>query len=270
MRPQLFWRVLSLEARKQMSYRGDFWSRAAVAFGVEMVVAWSLWRAVFTSSGQAELGGFTFDGMVLYYVMVLLVGKLVRGDERGLTLSRDIYEGSLSRYLVYPASYAGFKYAENLGALLPALVQLTLLGALALLVLPVPAEIAVTPASAAMALVAVLLANLLAFVLRFPVQGVAFWADNVWSLSNMVRFTSDLLGGLLLPLSLLPASGQEVLAWLPFQYLFYFPVATAIGRVSFGDWLQGLGVMAFWILAIAALGAWVWRRGGLTYAGVGI
>src|SRR5439155_16248880 len=45
-------------------------------------------------------------------------------------------------------------------------------------------ELAVTPASAALAAPAVLVANLLYYAMGFPVQSVAFWADSVWSLAN--------------------------------------------------------------------------------------
>lgn len=270
MKPRLFWSVLSIETRKLMSYRADFWLNAVVSFFVQMAVAYYLWLAIFEATGQREIGGFTFDGMVVYYVLAILLGNVVRGQERRVALSRDIYEGSLTRYLIYPSSYFGFKYGEHLGALLPATVQLVLFGSLAALVIDPPGGIELTLQGAAMAAVSVMLANLLFFLLLYPIQGIAFWADNVWSLIVMARFGSELLGGFMLPLTLFPPAAQRLLELLPFEYLFYFPVMVASGRVAPEAWLRGGAVALAWCAILGLVGRRVWRRGYLTYTGVGI
>jgi ABC-2 type transport system permease protein len=269
MRVALFSRVLSLESRKLMSYRVDFWLNVVVSFFAQLAVAYFLWLAVFSYSGSETIGGFTFEDMVLYYVLVILVGRIVRGQERDLTVAQDIYEGALTKYLLYPTDYFGFKYAGHLGDLVPGVIQLLLFGLLSLSLLDL-SELVPTPASVAMTVVLVALANLLGFVLRFVVMLVAFWADNVWSLNVMLRFTSELLGGLMLPLSLFPNWAQDVLFWTPFPYLFYVPVMTLLGEVGTAEWLRAVAVSAAWIV-VSALGALaVWRRGTLSYTGVGI
>ena len=171
-------------------------------------MAYFVWLAVFGASGSERLGGFTFRGMVLYYVLAVLLGKIVRGQERDISMSQDIYEGSLTKYLLYPCTYFWFKYAEHLGSLAPALVQLVLLGSVSALLLEPGGEFTITPMTVGMTVVAVAAANLMSFLIVYPAQGVAFWADNVWTLNVMVRFTSELLGGLMLPLSLFPQWAQ--------------------------------------------------------------
>ena len=269
-RLQLFVRIVSLESRKLMSYRADFWVNAFASFFTQLAVAYFVWLAVFAASGSERLGGFTFQGMVLYYVFAVLLGKIVRGQERDISMSQDIYEGSLTKYLLYPCTYFWFKYAEHLGSLAPALVQLVLLGGVSAFVLEPGGEFRITLASIVMTGIALAAANLMSFLIVYPAQGVAFWADNVWTLNVMVRFTGELLGGLMLPLSLFPAWAQQILAWTPFPYLFYFPVMTLVGRVGPLEWLQGVGVSLIWCVAIGALGRLVWKRGYLTYTGVGI
>ncbi len=270
MRAGLFTRVVSLEARKQMSYRVDFWINAVMGFVAELTIAYFLWAAIFQARGADRIGGFTFEGMALYYVAAILLAKLVRGQSKDLTIARDIYEGSLTRYLIYPCSYVLFKYAEHLGSLVPALLQTLVFGVMALFWMQIPGDVQIDSLSVAMALTLVVVANMLAFLLRFPIQGVAFWADNVWSLNVMLRLATELLGGLLLPLSLFPPAAQAFLAWLPFPYFFYVPVQTLFGRVSVGEWLAALGVMSVWCVVIGAIGAMVWRRGHRVYTGVGI
>lgn len=270
MTPRLFWTAASLQARTLMSYRAAFWATAGAAFVTELTVAFFLWRAIFDASGASEIGGFTFRGMLLYYVCALLSSKLVYGRERDMEISSEIYEGQLTRYLIYPVPYGVFKYAQHLGAMLPAVLQAIVFGVLAIVFLPLPADLAIRPATVAAALLSILAANLLVFALRFALQMIAFWADNVWSLNVMARFFMEFLGGLMLPLSLFPERVQTILEATPFPYLFYFPTMVLLGRVGVERWLLGLGVTLAWILALVALGRWIWARGNRVYTGVGI
>jgi ABC-2 type transport system permease protein len=262
--------VFGVQARKLMSYRADFWTSAVVVFFVELALAYFLWTAIFRETGRAEIGGFSLGGMVVYYVAAILLGKLVKGNERDRSISDDIYEGGLTRYLLYPSSYVGFKYAEHLGTLVPALLELVIFGAIAFALLDAPADVRITPATVAMAACSVAVSNVLHFVLMFPIRAVAFWADNVWSLEVMYRFASQMLGGLLLPLGLFPAWSQPALDALPFKYLYFFPATTLLGQVSPAEWARGLGISVAWCVAVGLVGRVIWRRGTLQYTGVGI
>ena len=273
MSPRLFGHVFTIETRKLLSYRVDFWISALATFLVQLTIAYYLWLAVFSARGVEEIGGYSMQDMVVYYVLVALLGRLVRGEERAMGVSTDIYEGSLSRYLVYPSSYFGFKYAEHLGQLLPSILQLVIFGGLAWALMPPGTPAADGGAGAAriaMTVGAIAAANLLHFLISFPLQSVAFWADNVWSLSVMLRLTSGLLGGALIPLDLFPAGATRVLEWLPFASLFWLPVATLNGRIDAWQWLLSMGVTLAWCGVFALVSRAVWRRGLRTYTGVGM
>jgi ABC-2 type transport system permease protein len=268
---RLFWSVLSTEARTRMSYRADFWINAVVTFAAEVVMVWFLWKALYAESARTVVGGYGFDAMVLYSVTVVLLGKLVRGQEfGGGAVSTDIYEGTLSRYLVYPAPYLGFKYAQQAGGMLPSVVHLFLFGALAFLLLPVPAEVRLTPLSVATGVASVLVGNALYFLLSWTVQSVAFWADNVWSLSVAQRLLTGFLGGSMVPLSVFPDAMRETLRWTPFPCFFALPTEAFLGRLTPGDWGFGTAVGLGWCAVFAFLGRLVWRRGDLRYTGVGM
>ena len=123
MKPRLMLSVLTMEARKLMSYRTDFWINAILAFIIQFGVVYYLWSAVYVESGEDVIGGFSFRSMVYYYIIVILLGKFIgaHGYESG-TVAQEIYDGSLTRYLIYPLRYFPFKYAQHLGRLGPAFV----------------------------------------------------------------------------------------------------------------------------------------------------
>ncbi len=270
MRVGLALQVFSVESRKLMSYRTDFWLNTVAVFAAKMAIAYYLWTAVFAESGRTTLGGFTKEGMILYYVLAILIGRVVSGGERRMSISQDIYEGSLTRYLLYPTHYGPIKYVEHLGTLVPSLIQLVLFGAVSSLLFDFSQLGAVTVGSLLRAAVAVAVGNVLLFLMLYVVQGVAFWADNVWSLQVMLRFITSMLGGLMLPLDLFPDWARQILEVLPFQALFYFPVMTLLGRIETSEWLRTLGVALLWCAAIGWLARVVWRRGYRVYTGVGI
>jgi ABC-2 type transport system permease protein len=260
--------LLTAETRRRMSYRADFWISVVSSLAVRIGVSWFIVKAVFEGSGRPTIAGFDAKEMFLYYVAVILVGKLVQTTELEQGISQDIYEGGLTRYLLYPVPYGVVKYVQQLGAMGPALLQILLFGAWIPFVVGFPRE--VSAAGIAMGIGAIALANLLQFLITFPIQLIAFWADNVWSLMIMHRFASALLGGMLLPLALFPDNVRLVMEALPFRYLFAFPVETLMGRVSPAQWGIGMGVGLAWCVITAMTGRAVWRRGTLQYTGVGI
>ena len=264
----LFWAIAGVEARKRMSYRVDFWINSVVGFVAELGVAWFIVLAMF--SGVDRMGDYSRNGMLLYYVAVILVARVVRSADMEWAIADEIYQGTLSRYLLYPANYGLLKYATQIGALLPAFIQVVLFGAWVPFVLGIPEGIRITPATAAMCLGAVAVANAVHFMSCLPLQMVAFWADNCWSLLVAHRIIASLLGGLLLPLSLFPAWSQSALAALPFRYMFAFPVDVLLGRVSATEYVVGIAVAIAWCGIFAGISAAVWRRGTLQYTGVGM
>ena len=272
MSPRLFVHVMSLEVRRSLTYRADFWIQALLTFLAELALAWFLWRGVFDASGSTTIGGLTFEEAVRYTVLVVLLGKLTYGGSTGQegAVAQEIYDGSFSRYRVYPVSFYTFKYAQNLGRMLPATIQTLLFGGVWLLLRGTGGFQGITALSLVQAAVAVALANFLYFAISWPIQGVAFWAENVWSLMVALRFVQGLLGGMLLPLSVFPAGMRPLLDLLPFRYLFAFPVEVLTGEVSGWAFAQGCGLATAWWCVFRLVGVWVWRRGGLAYAGAGM
>jgi ABC-2 type transport system permease protein len=269
MSPRVFLHVLSVELRTQLSYRADFWINAFAGFLAEFGVTWFLWAAVFAESGKTMIGGYTFQGMVLYFLAAVLLGKLVSGREFEGAVSTDIYEGSLNRYLVFPASYAAFKYAQRIGHLGVAFAQFLLFGAAAYFVLDLP-RAGVTPATVLMAAAATACANLLYFLVDNIIQYVAFWADNVWSLDVAKRWLVMILGGQMAPLSVFPDEARRVLEILPFRFFCEFPARVFLGEIGFLGWLQGFALMGVWGVVAWLFGRLLWHRGQLQYTGVGI
>ncbi|MEQ8766666.1 MAG: ABC-2 family transporter protein [Planctomycetota bacterium] len=268
MTPRLFLHVLSLEARQSMSYRVSFWTNALSILVIGFVIPYYLWQSIYRSNDQATIGGYRFEDMVLYTIIAALLGRVVRGPNLGLAVSNEIYQGELTKYCLYPTHLRLFKYAQHLGALMPHMVLLLLIG------VPFIAWLGVgehwSPWNLAAGAVLLALANGAYFLIGWPIHALAFWADNVWSLAVLLQLGTQLLGGVLLPIDLFPGWAFDALIWTPFPHLFYSPTKVLLGQATASEWAHAALVLAVWNVIIAWAGAWVWRRGEARYTGVGI
>jgi ABC-2 type transport system permease protein len=256
-----------LELKKMISYRADFWIGFVGNVVTQFGVAFFLWKAIFTARGVDEMEGYTFGGLMLYYLLVPLVERIVFGQEMGF-MSGEIYDGGLTRYLLYPVSFFRVKYAATLAQSTLFIAQMLLTLTVFLLVFRNPFSL--TWRNFAAALPVFLLSGLLHFCLTACLEMTAFWADNVWSIMVFNRMITHLLGGGLIPLAFFPAKLRAVLEYLPFPRVVSFPIRCLLGQVGQGEWLKGMGLTAAWALVFAGLAALVWRKGLKGYSGVGI
>ncbi len=256
-----------LEIKKILTYRVEFWVGFFGNVLTQFGVAYFLWKAVFFARGVTSLQGYSFGALMLYYLLVPLVERCVHGQEMGY-ISGEIYDGGLTRYLIYPIAYFRVKYLGQLAQTSVFLVQLLVSLAIFLALFHTSFMLSLT--AFAKTLPVILLAGLLHFTMTVNLEMLAFWADNVWSISVLNRMISHLLGGGLIPLAFFPRGAQAVLEYLPFTRLASFPIRCLLGQVGTGEWLRGLTLTAFWIGLFAATAAWTWRRGLRGYTGVGI
>jgi ABC-2 type transport system permease protein len=261
--------VYSVELKKAFAYRADFWVQVVASVLTELAIAYFLWNAIFTHRGVTSLGGYTFPAMMLYYLLSTMTAKVLVGPEYGF-MSTEIYDGSLTRYLVYPVSFFIYKFTAYLAKASVAMLQMLIMFAVFAVVFGMPADSQVSILSIAMGLVTVSFSTLLYFSMASILEMISFWADNVWSLMVMLRFSTALLGGGILPLTLFPDRFRELLEVLPFHFLVSFPVQVFMGRYSAGPWLLGLAGALVWSAAFLSIGGIVWRRGTLQYSGVGV
>lgn len=262
-------RVVSTELRKILAYRSDFWVNFLGQTLIQLFIARALWQSIFESNGSTEIGGFTLGQMTLYYLLAPLTIKILMGENIGF-LSREIYDGGLNRYLVWPLPPIGYKLLTYLTYSAFYVCQLALLYTLARFLLDDrPYEL-----SEFLRLIAglgyIFVAAIGYFCMMCLCELVAFWADNTWSLGVMLRFVAGFLGGTFLPLSFYPETLREIIQYLPFAAFISGPVNLILGRSTPLEAMQSFIVMLVWLpilgLAVRAL----WKKGNLQYTGVGM
>jgi ABC-2 type transport system permease protein len=98
---------------------------------------------------------------------------------------------------------------------------------------------------------------------------VTFWTTRVGAIFELAIAAELLLSGRLVPLPLMPDWAQDLAAFLPFQWSFYFPIQALVGDLSTGELLGGLGMQVFWIVVMTGLTLFIWRFAVRRYSAVG-
>ncbi len=261
--------VYSMELRKLIAYRVDFWLNACFTIGAQLLIAFYLWTSIFEARGVQEMEGYGLEAMMAYYLCAIFSAQIVHGPMGG-SFNREIYDGSLSKYLVYPVSLFAFKFARSTSNASLYFLQLLVVVFLIDIIFGFPAGSEPELVDIAMVIPTYLLAIATYFCIASCFELGAFWADHVWSLLVMLQLINGLFGGVMLPLEFFPVWLQEICAYLPFQYLIALPAKTLLGQVSFFEWWTGLCVLAAWCLLSLMTLRFIWRRGLLQYSGVGM
>lgn len=267
---RLFFGVVSIEFRKIFFYRVNFWVSFFFDAIGKLAIAYFLWSAVFGHMKVETIGGYRFEELLLYYMLAFLVDIMTRAPAiKQDLLSREIYDGGLTRYLIYPVSVFQFKLAGVFTQVLVGVLQFAI-GLIAFhFFIGIPGSIQISPASLAMGFLSILPATFVCFVIVYTIELISFWADNVWSLNVMFRFISGFFGGIFLPLELFGPGLQKVIQYLPFYSMVGFPIKAIMGRATWQEFFYNLNVCLFWSVVVFILLNVVWKRGIRQYSGVG-
>lgn len=257
--------VFAMEIRKILAYRSDFWVSFLGQTFIQLLVARALWQNIFESQGTSSMNGYDLPTLTLYYLLVPVGSRMLTGENIGF-ISREIYDGTFTRYLIYPLSVFQYKAITYLTHSLFYGLQYVTLYFLYHFFFLEGASITNVATGVSM----FLLASFGYVMLAMCIELVALWADNIWSLMVMLRFFTSFFGGGFVPLDFFPAWAQELLGWTPFPYLISLPIQATMGRVDGPELIQGLIVMVGWGLIFMGLLRFIWKKGQMQYTGVGI
>lgn len=258
--------VFSMELRKILAYRSDFWVTFLGQTGIQLLIARALWEAIFQSQGVTEMKGYSLPMLTLYYLIVPVGSRILTGENIGF-ISREIYDGSFSRYLIYPLSPFQYKTITYLTYSFFYSIQLIVIYSIYHIVY---AQTPVSPVDLLTGVTIFLCAAFAYLSLSMMVELIALWADNIWTLMVMLRFFTTFLGGGLVPLDFFPDWAQAILIWTPFPHLIGLPAKAIMGMATGPEIFWGMVTLIIWVLIFQFLIKTIWKHGQRHFTGVGI
>jgi len=232
---------------------------------LEPTVYLVVWSTIANSQG-GSVGGYTTGALAAYYIVWTLVRQMnVVFTPYGW--EGRIQRGQLSGELLRPVHpihsdisyFAGWKFVQIF-------LWLPLGAVLALIFKPVlhPTWFQV---------VAFFFAIWGAFLVRTMLYAslgmISFWTTRVGAIFELVFALELILGGRLVPMTLMPDWVQHVAAVFPFQWTFYFPINTLVGNPGVSEILSGLGMQVLWIAIGIVFVNIIWHFGIRRFSSVG-
>ena len=223
-------------------------------------VSYFIWSAVFMSSGEGSMNGFTMPQMVVYIFLMFLTSKLI--DSGGtFNVGEEIRDGSIAMRMIKPISYNSTFLFQELGnkifetgvLILPMvvgveIVRFVLTGAVQFNIFGL-----------LLYLLSCVFAYLVNFFFNICFGFIAFIIKYLWGANMMKNCIVGFLSGVTIPLAFLPDVLEQIFLFLPFASLNYTPVMIYMGMYNGISLLYYLGLQLFWVLFFWLLSKILWR-----------
>lgn len=222
-------------------------------------VSYFIWKAVFSSSGESSLNGFTFPQMVVYIFLMFLTGTLISSGGT-YDVGEEIRDGSISMRIIKPVSYNSTFLFQEIGSKLmtACLLVVPLIVGVEVVRTIFTGSIQFNISSFLLYALSCVLAYLINFFFNICFGFVAFIIKYLWGANMMKNSIIGFLSGSVIPLSFLPDALQKIFLILPFASLNYTPVMIYMGMYKGTTLLYYLGLQLFWVLFFWALSKILW------------
>jgi ABC-2 type transport system permease protein len=226
-----------------------------------------IWRAVY--AGRETLGGFTLNGMLLYYGASAIIYYLTM-DFADWNLQMLIRSGRFLTYVLRPMSHRFFAFSQKVGhRILGLLFEFIPVWLIFFFIF----RIRLIPVQPLWSILSIGLGFVIMFLINYSTGILAFWLTRTDGIRALVRLLRDLLAGVFIPLSFFPEAVQKVLFFLPFQYVSYVPVRVFLGSYELAGWSFTLpvivGIQALAVVVMLIFTEILWRLGIKRFTGVG-
>ena len=246
-------------ARRALAERGGLLVGAGFYVAASTMLG-TLWRTAASANG-VEIVGYT--GLALTWYIATTEAVTVSLNIRMIEeIGDDIGSGKVVVELLRPASVLAVRVASELGRALPRLALFAAVGMVFCTLLAGPPVRVAALLLAAPSMVLAIACNIVA---QHAFAAAAFWvrdARSTWFLYQKLVFV---LGGMLLPIEVLPGTLEGVSRALPFMAMSYAPGRLASGHVE----PVLLLVQAGWLIALSVVAVAVFSAGEKRLQAVG-
>lgn len=197
-------------------------------------------------------------GMLIVYLTVAMLQEFLIQSLIVFEIDQRIMRGTVATDIVRPVGFMWQMLAYDLGGVL---------GRAPVLLLAIPVSMVVgslmlpsTMEAAIGYMISLVLAYGISVLIWMLVGMAGFWMTSIQGLRFLLATIQGFLAGAMIPLWFLPDGLRTVLELLPFQGMAFLPVSIFIGQTTGSDILVSLGIQLFWVVGLALVAAFVWKR----------
>lgn len=244
------------EIKSFMSYRLAFFIYI-LSEGFMVMVTYFLWRAIYQSSINPVLGGFTFKEMTGYVIVGFFTNAIVFSVPTML-IAREVADGSIAMNLLKPISYRGRILAISFGSLIAS----GLISVFPFMVLFIVSGWVIWPGIGSFILyfISMLLSFFVMFTFEFCFSILAFYTTYFFGLNMASTVIIKFFSGSLIPLTFFPNAIARVFQFLPFASMSYTPIMIYLGKMTSKEIVINLGIQLIWVIFFYLIGSFLWQH----------
>lgn len=214
-------------------------------------VMFFVWKAVFQSSSQETLYGFSYDNMVVYLFISFLSGYITYSDG-SYAIGKEILDGSVVMRMIKPIDFDMCFLFQELGNKIISfsLIFLPITVGVEIYRFILNGRIMLNAFMLLIFLLSMVLAYGINFFFNLSYGFLAFFLKNLWGTDIIKGAVVDFLSGATVPLAFMGGFGR-VLQFLPFASLSYTPVMIYMGMYDYGQIAFFLGLQLLWLAVFA-------------------
>lgn len=241
----------------KMEFKGELQYRAKAISGIATQFFWgilliSLYTAFMNTD---EVNGFSISQMASY----IWLGQaffVMRYIYLLPNTSEQIVSGNVGYKFVRPIELYNQWFSEHLGQKMSATLLRSPIVIIISLLLPstIGLSLPVSISAFLLFIISLIIGTLLSVAISMLAVYLVFKTLSNRGAVTLVSTISGLLGGIYIPIPLMPDFIQNIVNYLPFRYISDLPIRIYIGNVGISDALLHIGVCITWLVIIILLG----------------
>ena len=220
---------------------------------MEICIKLALWIYLYRNSREMT------EYMIMYTVLSNVI-SLFYLNRIAQLIGDKITDGSITVDLMKPCSFLYANYMQCLGNLAAdfLLKGLPIILFFGLFLVRYADRIIVRQIPAA--LLAVVMGHFL-YMLIFTVIGMSAMVFlEIWAIQRIIRDVIQFLSGSFIPLSLFPDALFRINQFLPFRFLFSFPLELMLNERKLSEQMENFSMLSVWLIFFIFLVWWMERR----------
>lgn len=265
---RLFLKVLTLQMKILIQYRTTN-MLSLIGEPISFLITAVFFSRIYAYNRADVMLGYSLSQMVWYFAGLTLMWYWVWNDTDS-RISNKILTGDLAVDLLKPVSIFEFELAHAVGIKIQTLFVEFLPSVFIFSLIFFPDFL--TLQSIFKFLAVSVLAFLLYFLISYLNGLAAFFIKSNYSLQSIKFALISLMAGAYIPLEFFPEWLAKITRFLPFEYIFYWPIQLLLNREGIkanGIFLQIFFTQLGWVIGLYILTCFFWRRAIQKFCAIG-
>lgn len=242
----------------KISLKNAFVYRGSVIFNIigsicKIFIAIALWRYVYSYDTEKT------NYMILYVILSNIISMFYSRNMCN-EIGEKVANGTFAIELIRPVNFVFLSYMKMVGQIIADIAMKGFPAIVCFSPLIIKHFSLIHEESMVIFFVVILLDHILFSVLYALIGFMAFICMEVWPFERLMADTIRFLSGSFLPLTLFPKWLRTVANFLPFSYLYSFPIDLLLGQPSQSEITTNVMMLCGWIVALVIVFCLLFRR----------